>query len=213
MSWKFERPTGSTIATYLHLVAERQPATRVLDEEHIQYGIGIEAGWADASSFAKMIVDLGCTPIDAPPLWLRTGEVFLRTNGRLPRRHCAWGKYSKTGEMCMKPVVHASFCWGLDVAGERGSQYFDYNHGFMIDGWRHLDGTELHQQEGTMYGPDMWACDPVPLCNDCGQEFLSNHCPKCHVNGALKTTMEAYGNATRCTTIGCDYNDWYSIGD
>lgn len=38
-------------------------------------------------------------------------------------------------------------------------------------------------------------------------------CPKCDAFNSLVTKMEAYGNATTCTTVNCDYNSWYSIGD
>lgn len=213
MGYKFERPTQSAILTYLTLAERHHPATRVLKDEDIVFGIAHGFGWADASAFAAMIVDLGNTPFTAPPLWLREGEVFLRTLGRLPARHCQWGRSS--GKMCRKPVVQVRLTWGLERCGGPDDPNYVYNQSYWIDGWRHLDGTPLHSHRD--YGDEYFefrSCDPIPLCLGCGQEYTDSHCGECHVNGALHTTAEAYGNRVRCTTPGCVRKEsFYDIGD
>lgn len=209
--YSYIAPTEEQINEYWKLSAQRHPATRMLSEADIKFGTENEFGWCHKDAFDAMIADLQVTPADCTPLWLRDGEVFLRTYGRTPERHCQWGRYS--GELCRLPVVQVRMTWGLEEWGGPESQYYVYNQSYWIDSWRHLDGSPLHKREDDPYGPDCNACNPIPMCLKCGQEFLDNHCSQCHVNGALKTDMQAYGNDTRCTTPGCDFRDWYSIGD
>jgi hypothetical protein len=197
MGYNYKPPTKEQIAEYLALAAARTPATRV----HFD-------------AFERMINDLKKTPVTGEPLWLRDGEVFLHTYGRLPQRHCAWGRYSTAEEgVCGRPVVQVRLTWGLECWGGPEDHNYLYNQGFWIDSWRHLDGTPLHQRKDGSFGPECNACDPVPLCPDCGQTFFDNHCRTCHTSGSLVTAMLAYGNDTTCKTDGCDYHDYYSIGD
>lgn len=213
MTYKYEAPSQDQIADYMNLAAKRTPATRVLSVADIEFGITHETGWSNADAFATMIVDLGNTPVTGAPLWLREGEVFLHTFGRLPQRHCAWGRYSSGGEMCMKPVVKVQLTWGLECCGGPKDHNYVYNQAYSIDSWRHMDGTPLHQRDNETWNPDCGACDPIGLCLGCGQERTDNHCSTCHTNGSLVTEMQAWGNTTTCKTEGCDYHSYYCIGD
>jgi hypothetical protein len=43
--------------------------------------------------------------------------------------------------------------------------------------------------------------------------YAHPYCPTCGSHDTLTTAMEAYGNRTTCTTEGCTYESYYSIGD
>lgn len=43
--------------------------------------------------------------------------------------------------------------------------------------------------------------------------YLRPQCPNCKAYDTLTVKPEAYGDRTTCTTDGCAYDHWYSIGD
>lgn len=42
---------------------------------------------------------------------------------------------------------------------------------------------------------------------------VHHQCPQCHTLDSLQVRKEAWGDRTTCSTEGCDYTHWYSIGD
>lgn len=212
MNYVYTPPTTDQVKRYMEIAATRNQQG-ILTDEAITFGIGNQTSWSHFDSFARMIKSLEATPVGAPSLWLRKGEVFLYVHDRVPVRHCRWTR--DLPGRCEKPVVQIRLCWGENTWGGPQDDNYVYNRSYWIDRWAHLDGSELHSHND--YGKlhhEVNSCEPIPMCMDCGQEFLDNHCRVCHVNGALHTTMQAYGNSTVCTTPGCTRKeDWFSIGD
>lgn len=63
--------------------------------------------------------------------------------------------------------------------------------------------TRTVHVDGTVAGGEFW--------HDC--YGVHQKCPECGELDTLKTEQMAYGDDTTCTTDGCNYHNYYSIGD
>lgn len=143
--------------------------------------------------------------------YLRTNEQLLGIGVSSTERHCGWGKHSLKGEICRKPVMQIQWRW-VPEYGKRMNATGTHTT------WRHVDGTPIHRNNDEQNRPEfMWehydSCTPLGYCEDCGKEWVKDHCSSCHNNDVLKLDQQAYQDVITCTTPGCAYEHRYSIGD
>jgi hypothetical protein len=104
---------------------------------------------------------------------------------------------------CGKDMVHVYYRWSNEM--DHLVTIDQVNEDHHLDGWRHADGSSYHGEfyvDGSL----------LPRCQGCGYEG-GMHCHQCHEGESLTYRQLAYGDQTDCTTPGCGYSSYYSIGD
>ena len=124
---------------------------------------------------------------DPTTIWHREREVVLKVAIDIDAGHLCHR------DECRRPLVLVLCAWDHRITDPmfRPGPWKLGEDAFTLT--RHADGTPPHWTDI--------------------EDLARPRCPKCKAYDTLTTAQEAYGDRTTCTAAGCDYHNWYDIGD
>jgi hypothetical protein len=141
-----------------------------------------------AEALARTEATIAAHP-ELSALFLRPGEVLYAA---------PWGVEPTRCTGCDRMIVHVQMCWDHRITSDmhRPGEFAIGEDRFDV--WRHIDGVEHKAWQPGDLAPFNY---PKYPCTGCGQY------------DSISTRQEAWGDRVTCTTPGCTYSAWHSIGD